>query len=312
MIHGKAEMPPDDGQDIIQISLDEEDSVDFDIQEVRRIRRPLGIIRQSPVASGARGPRRFREDRSVEIIGRRLSDNEIQILDERPRLTPPPTRIPNSPPRLLGTRIFRHIITDRLSEADLHAVIGYSMPMFGLDHSHPGLAIEPLIMERIERDNERTVDERWEKEKVFNLKSIEEKREIVTKEDQTVYTNDLAPTQEVGCELCGVLLGAGIPDGFNTDNRYLSELSKWQEEYRAKAPWFCSLQLTETDRELLKRVFSAKCGHVFCGRCVKNIGNTPRTKRRAKPNDITHPLVFAPLKCSCGGGLKRKFTELYL
>lgn len=308
---------------IYDVSLgDEDDSLEIvaevsapasdDVEEIRRTRRPQGLRRRVPADLGARGLRRHRVLRTSTTSQRRPSDAEVQIIDERPRATPPPPpQFPRPPERLVDLASFRSFI-ERLG--GIHVDHGFNMMaimqgrgmLFGGDDNE----IEELIMRRIERDNDRAVDERFEKEKVFNLKTIQLKREVAELEDKEKYTNDLSPNDIIVCELCGVRLGEGIPDGFRTDPRYNAKLDEYQTEYGVLAPWFCLITLTETDCELSKRVFAAKCGHTYCGRCVKNIGNAPRAKRQ-KLKDMSHPQVYAPLKCSCGGSLKRKFTELY-
>lgn len=303
----------DDNDDDIEIVAEVTTPDPHPVEEIRRTRRPRGLRRHIPADLGARGLRRHRVTRNTAgdraTARRRSSAGEVQIVDERPRLTPP--IFPRPPDRLVELASFRNFL-ERIG--GIHVENGMNMMAFldgrGMMFNGDDNEIEALIMRRIERDNERAVDERFEKEKVYNLKAIQLKKQVPENENKEVYTNDLAADQAVACELCGVQLGLGIPEGFRTDPRYNDNLNEYQSQYGVLAPWFCLITLTDTDSELSKRVFTAKCGHVYCGRCVKNIGNAPRARGRQR-RDITHPLVYAPLKCGCGGSLKRKFTELY-
>lgn len=179
--------------------------------------------------------------------------------------------------------------------------------------------VSQSIMERLEREDERSLDRRIQRENIHNRKVLQ-KKEGVAKDEQPGYTNNISRDDNLICELCGVVLGEGIPADFKPDPRYNDELEKHASEHRVNAPWFCILQCFDGDVELSKRAFAAKCGHVFCGRCIKNIGNRP-TGRRTKKNEamtITNPHISAPRKCpapECGTAFnrgKRTFTELFL
>ena len=82
------------------------------------------------------------------------------------------------------------------------------------------------------------------------------------------------------CELCNIELGEGVPEDFQGDVRYDSKFQHYCQEYECTAPWFCIYPFTKVDIDLSKRAFISKCGHLFCGRCVKNIGNRPKEKRK--------------------------------
>jgi hypothetical protein len=176
-------------------------------------------------------------------------------------------------------------------------------------------AVENSIMRRIEHDNDQALDSRLANERVFNRKTFDDKKTTAQKE-LSGYTNAIDSNHEICCEVCGVILGQGIDGDFKPDPRYNHDLEKYMQMCRVHAPWFCIKQCSEADIDLSKRVFSARCGHVFCGRCVKNIGNRPK-KTKATPTSITidNPDYFAPRKCpapECGKRFSAKgFKEAY-
>lgn len=175
--------------------------------------------------------------------------------------------------------------------------------------------IEGSIMERIERDNEMALDERLENENRFNRSALLQKKDAI-KREAFGYTNDIKNEETVCCELCAVVLGEGIPKDFTTNLQYDKNLQHYMNDYKVNAPWFCSHQLTGVDKDLSRRVFVAKCGHVYCGRCIKNISNRPRKKRKRGTIEMTmeNPNIYAPSKCTgCDERFKGKksFTELF-
>lgn len=179
-------------------------------------------------------------------------------------------------------------------------------------------AVEGSVMARIERDNENAVDQRLQNENIFNRAALKNKKEIAEKE-LPGYTNDIKPESNICCDLCGIILGEGIPNDFKPDVYYNEEenFKKFCEDYKVQAPWFCIRQCLPVDIDLSKRVFVAKCGHIYCGRCVKNIGNRPSGRRKQNQKlTIDNPLVYAPRKCTnfeCNLSFtgKKSFTELY-
>lgn len=179
--------------------------------------------------------------------------------------------------------------------------------------------IEASILNRIERENEREVDRRLQSENIYNKKALADKVSVTQKEHKG-YTNDISELRDLCCELCATSLGEGIPEGFIPNAKYDDRIEKYQQMYGVPAPWFCVKLITEVDRDLSKRVFAAKCGHVYCGRCVKNIGSRIpiRRKRRkqADPISIENPVIFSPRGCvadSCGSNFRGKtpFTEVF-
>ncbi|RCK54859.1 hypothetical protein Cantr_03830 [Candida viswanathii] len=178
--------------------------------------------------------------------------------------------------------------------------------------------IESSIMRRIEEDTNRTINSRMASEAAFNKKVVEEREKQIAKEKPT-HTSTISKDEHLVCELCNVELGEGVPEDFEGDSRYDGKLMHYCQEYQCTAPWFCVYPFTEVDIELSKRVFISKCGHMFCGRCVKNIGNRPKRSRKgskeAKLESIKNPNIYAPLKCpepDCGKRFTpRSFTEIY-
>lgn len=176
-------------------------------------------------------------------------------------------------------------------------------------------AMERSIMERIERENDRDLDGKLRLENVYNTKQLKAKQQIAAGELRG-YTNSISGATPFTCELCGVQLGSGIPGDFSVSPKYDACLERYSRLYRVQAPWFCSRMILAADIDLSKRVFVAKCGHVYCGRCIKNIGNRPRNKRATKKLTIDNPGIFAPKRCpapQCNVEFrgKRTFTELY-
>lgn len=179
--------------------------------------------------------------------------------------------------------------------------------------------VSASIMDRINREDEITLDRKTEIENIHNRKALREKQGIA-KTEIDGYTNNINPDVNCLCELCGVVLGQGIPLDFQPDPKYDENLAEHAGRCRVNAPWFCLRQCFDIDITLSKRVFAAKCGHVFCGRCIKNMGNRPPAKRgqAQKVVSIVNPHISAPRKCpaaGCGIGFnkgKRTFTELFL
>lgn len=177
-------------------------------------------------------------------------------------------------------------------------------------------AIDASIMARIERDNEQTVDKRLQSENAFNKKCLKEKVKRLEHEIPG-FSHDIHASSNICCVLCGVTLGEGIPEDFEPDSAYNDNIEYYRSLADVQAPWFCIKECFETDIDLSKRVFACKCGHVYCGRCVKNIGNRPtRKKSTCKNITIDNPLVSAPYKCvveNCNTSFKGKkfFTEVY-
>lgn len=171
------------------------------------------------------------------------------------------------------------------------------------------------ILERIEQDNEQIIDRKLRDENIYNRNVTNQKRDAI-KREQLGYTSAI-DGDNIGCELCGVTLGEGIPQDFKPQLHYAENFQQYREDYKCHAPWFCCKQLTDVDKDLSKRVFLNKCGHLYCGRCIKNIGNRPRAKKGQKLQiSIDNPHIFAPGKCvatECGHRLvgKKNFTELY-
>lgn len=85
------------------------------------------------------------------------------------------------------------------------------------------------------------------------------------------HTSDFSLTSTYVCELCGVVLGTGIPNGFKPNSYYVKNLSKYRAHYKIESPWFCCGSLTQLDHKLSRTVYLFSCGHLYCGRCTANI-----------------------------------------
>lgn len=191
----------------------------------------------------------------------------------------------------------------------------YGIPGFlsdGLDASN----VEGSIMERIERDNEHALDRRLQQENVFNKKTSDEKKQVAQNELKG-FTNDIKHDDNAICVICGVTLGEGIPEDFTPNPQYDLKVDEYSQQFKVPAPWFCIKQCFESDVAFSKRVFYSKCGHVFCGRCVKAIVDRPKGKP-PKKDSIDNPVRCAPKKCpveGCGKqfsrGGKKSFQEVY-
>lgn len=181
--------------------------------------------------------------------------------------------------------------------------------------SHRADEIEASIMNRIERQIDEEMSEKISMENNYNQNAYLEKQRLTKESDSNKHVSNLDPNVGIYCELCGVELGVGIPRDFKPSPAYDENFKKYQEQFEVLAPWFCVKMITEVDKDLSKRVFSAKCGHVYCGRCVKNIGNRSGRIPKGSPkgSTIDNPLISAPKVCHCSKRFNAKsFTELYI
>lgn len=215
-----------------------------------------------------------------------------------------------------GESLFRRAITFRFGEG--HALVQLllgngELPEFEDTNFN---TMNRSIMERIERDNEQEMDRRLETENKFNRKTMLDKKAQIKKEVKG-YSNDINEADNLGCELCGVTLGEGIPQDFKSNPKYNKDYDKYHKEFGVNAPWFCSLLITDVDKDLSKRVFLSKCGHIYCGRCIKNIGNRPRGKNKNKNiMNMENYAIYSPSTCPAIGCEhkfrgKKSFIELY-
>ncbi|KAG7193750.1 uncharacterized protein KQ657_000441 [Scheffersomyces spartinae] len=175
--------------------------------------------------------------------------------------------------------------------------------------------IEASIMSRIERELDEAVSDKISRENLYNRKAYLQKKKLIVDPNNKRHVSRINSEVQVYCELCGVELGCGIPQDFKPNPKYDEDFEKYQQQYDVPAPWFCNKMITDVDKDLSKRVFSAKCGHVYCGRCVKNIGN--RSGRISKSTklklSIDNPLISSPKVCHCNKRFAaRSFTELYI
>lgn len=281
----------------VQVVSGDEDNDDIEITGHQQIAPAAPIL--PPLAAPTRrvSPTRAERRNTRRRINRRENDNAMLFVDY--------DRYDSEGMGL-----------DNLSEIMLHQ----QRALFRMFHSFsPPDQVSSAIMERLEREDENTLDRKIESENRHNRKLLLQKQ-YVAKDETIGYTNDVSPDTNLLCELCGVVLGEGIPDDFEPNPKYDDELPAHAKKFRVNAPWFCIRQCFDMDIQLSKRVFMAKCGHTFCGRCIKNIGNRPPGRRTKKKEEfsILNPQISAPRKCpaaECGNNFnksKRTFTELYL
>ncbi|KAG5421331.1 hypothetical protein I9W82_000421 [Candida metapsilosis] len=251
----------------------------------------------------------------------------------RPRGPPPPSNRGNGgrnqqhrPPRgpRRGSSFAQETFPDFVNRINFHIRFSDSAPhfifhnMFGGGGDVPPDVLENNIMQRIEEDNNRAADVRRERESNYNRKSMVEKQKLAEMENaKGTHTNKIDPSDDLVCELCGVTLGEGVPDSFKGDPKYDLNFAKYADQYQTQAPWFCVNPFTTADHDLSKRIFASKCGHTFCGRCVKNIAGRPTRKPKDAPSGFTikNPSIYAPTKCpakDCGKRFVSKaFTEVF-
>lgn len=278
---------------------------DDDIQIVDE--RPIARPRLPGVLSFVRFQHMFHQQRHMEAIQRHQHHHHTFV------------NTPFGPVGTIDTTRARHLRVLRnhqnLARHHLHhhhRIVSQSAREYGeVDRAR----LENSIMDQIERDNENTLDSRLAQQNLFMRKALLEKLAMAAAEIKG-YTNNIGPDSALCCELCGITLGEGIPADFKPDPRYNADFEVYAKEYRVQAPWFCINQCLEADIMLSSRVFAAKCGHTYCGRCVKNIGNrTRRTKATPSGMTITNPQLYAPAKCTAEGCSKKftakGFVEIY-
>lgn len=174
------------------------------------------------------------------------------------------------------------------------------------------------LMEMIQRREEAEFDKKREKnlDGTAGVQREMDERVAAIKEP---FTTKIDQQEEYVCPLCAVTLGVGIPDDF-TSNRASRPLPAWQESEDVRAPFRALELVTAADRDLSKRVFVARCGHTYCGRCVRNISKAREMKGRRykrEENDITNLYVCSPKQCigaDCSKRLtgKTAFVEVFL
>lgn len=308
-------------------------SIPQDVQAV--VTTPIGSFdisatRNQPALEG-NGRIRFRQDFAQEGSASIRVRNDSAPRRLRDRHAPP-----NQPARVRGPRRGHEVGADHNTRGTVAFApnLGSISRYLNWAHMRPGTTallaalqqhghyfglpdeVENGIMQRIERENESELDSRYQSAIAHNQKAIATKKEI-SKQELKGYTNDIKADSHLGCELCGTILGQGIPDEFVVDPKFDDYFEKYARELRVQSPWICVAQLTQADRDLLRRVFINQCGHVFCGRCVKNIGSRRRSKRGSTrvstPN--MKPSYYAPASCPAVDCRKKfstkSLTELY-
>lgn len=143
-------------------------------------------------------------------------------------------------------------------------------------------AIPENVFRMIEREEARTNQGRVD----HKAKVGEKVRETLEKrflDPPAGYSNSLKPEEVPVCVLCAVVMGSGIPTTFTGNQK--NELERLQVETTAVAPYTALYAVSEVDRDLSRRVFVAKCGHAYCGRCYKNVGNWKARRDKEKERE---------------------------
>lgn len=137
--------------------------------------------------------------------------------------------------------------------------------MMGLNQRPGNEGVPPSVMRMIQLEEERLEAKRYKKRKMEMRKvrlEMENNHKIPTNQ-RHFYTNDFSDGK-IGCELCGVQLFIGINE--NGPN------AKKLFDNGFKCPWNKNgTTLTDFDKDLSKMAYMAKCGHMYCGRCVHRI-----------------------------------------
>ncbi|GMM35652.1 SUMO-targeted ubiquitin ligase complex subunit [Saccharomycopsis crataegensis] len=237
-------------------------------------------------------------------------------------------RRPNQEPRS-GFQNFMHSALNGLFR------MGFNIPepRFGDQNSRDDISED--IWHQVDMMESRELQQKFDtqKEHASNyIKRAEDSVKVLPKG----YTSTIDKNSELLCPLCGVILGAGICDGYSTliqlekqkkqnnsghvlvdyDNEKMYHKSI--QEFGCQAPYQLLPFITETDIKLSRKIYYAKCGHVFCGRCVQRVASRPmrESRKNAKaPKNIHNPTVYAPSKCvadNCKAKLVGgRFVEIY-
>lgn len=153
----------------------------------------------------------------------------------------------------------------------------------GVNASFPGGggaesdSIPMHIMDQIRQTEEREENVRLDKRKQVanNIKSKQEESNKITEDEKEFFSNGISDKFDSICVLCGVVLGKGIPDDWNVRDGpkelTIENLKILVLNEKIPCPWQAIKGITELDKDLSKKVFFSKCGHVYCGRCINNI-----------------------------------------
>lgn len=200
-----------------------------------------------------------------------------------------------------------------------------------------------IIQQREEREKDVKIKELTNKNKVLEEKIIHESKylpegynsnfnpdiekaiELDNDNDNEQDENNVDSSfQEIPiCNLCGVELGAGIPNefiGISIDDKKIL-FDNLVIKYNSPCPYQSLSKPSQLDRDLSKRTFISKCGHVFCGRCFTRIGNAKGNKKLSKKkllelkgpsNPNNYGPRFCPAKdCDAIIRAKGKLKEIY-
>lgn len=156
-----------------------------------------------------------------------------------------------------------------------------------------------IIQQREEREKDIKIKELTNKNKILEETLIHEAKNLPKGYSSNFIdnNNDNEPINETEdsnnkgseydvpiCNLCGVELGVGIPNeflGISIDDKNLL-FDDLVIKYNSPCPYQSLTKPSQLERDLSKRTFISKCGHVFCGRCFTRISNAKGQKLSKK------------------------------
>ena len=193
------------------------------------------------------------------------------------------------------------------------------------------------------RDEHREEERILSRSKVANAERIKRSKIAQVKEQyKNEYSNDFGDESHNDvCVLCGVSLVEGIPRMYEEKNGK-DEITEEKDikdliDEGFRLPWNFNDRYSPVEIDLSKKVYFSNCGHIYCGRCVKNIvrfkGMNVKERRIEKSKvkielnnyenmtveekDLRKSSLWAPIKCvakDCDKAFngKKPFTEMYM
>lgn len=207
---------------------------------------------------------------------------------------------------------------------------------YDYEEEQEGDEIPGDLMDEIQRQEQAEEDSRVDRRRNIadKLRVESEEKARIPPSERSRISNGILPQNDTVCILCGVKLAEGVPEKYApvTDEAQIKHLLL---DEKIRAPWQCCQRLTTVDRNLSKKIFFGKCGHVYCGRCVNNIMRAQKEPKKEKEKrrrrrkrldldkvsvtelDFDDPDICAPFKCiakDCNRPMRSKyfFRELYV
>ncbi|KAG7695459.1 hypothetical protein KL930_003456 [Ogataea haglerorum] len=183
---------------------------------------------------------------------------------------------------------------------------------FGPQEEGEGDEIPHSIMDEIRRREQEEEDRRVRSRSNManKMKMTQETKAQIPEEQRNMFSNGFSSKDTSVCILCGVPLVEGIPDDFQTSTD-MELKRKLVVHDKFMSPWQFSKNLTTADKDLSRKVFFGRCGHVYCGRCINNINRYAKQKGKSRPKkrktdlakvgvehmDLNDPEYSAPNRC---------------